>query len=212
MITRLTQRPRSASISRNDLALSTEASLISSKATPSGGSIKAHSRTDTPVGNMGITVPSKMPFVYWCAIPPRTKLTLQLDVDLNLDAKRDSLTDPLGFLDPYYGPGHQFGWYHPGPFVEGDKCIQNGKFGTVHRGRCVQVSPISRLVTAAPLTRQPGSGLFGLPFARDLSGVQLFRDDPVLGRGTPCIKNGRHGILRDAVCVVVSIADRRETR
>lgn len=184
--------------------------------------------------------------------------------------------NPEYWYEPYFGPEYNFGWFHEGPFSEGDRCWTGGKYGSIANSLCV-IADLDIEVKRDLLGGLGGLGgllgnkydhrtgdrcfkhntwgmwngndcdttldldiilhsrsLFGngdkcwyqghwgawkdnscdisvdvnaiVDFVkRDVPFAGMFRDDPWLGRGVPCTKDGRHGILRDTICIVVSV-------
>jgi hypothetical protein len=191
---------------------------------------------------------------------------VDLGLDLNLGdlglgglglAKR--WNSPDYWYEPYFGPEYNFGWFHEGPFSEGDRCWSKGRYGNIANSLCVlaEVNLKRDLLGLGGHDYRNGDRCFkhntwGLWTGNDcdttldldvilngrslfedgdkcwhegswgawkgnscdltaeiVAAVQiakreLFRDDPWLGRGVPCTKDGRRGILRDSICIVVS--------
>jgi hypothetical protein len=208
-------------------------------------------------------------------VPHRTSLIhaalTQADIDVGLGKRHSYYTGPDYWHEPYFYPDYPFGWFHDGPFSEGDRCWQEGRYGSVLGSLCILVSASSPPLTQAdldlglnvkraPLLGLDKLGLGELPLddsdllsrglfrdgdkcwhdgrwvawrgigcdALDLDldlglgllehehahgykrgAGQLFRDDPWLGRGVPCTREGIQGILRDSICVVVSPSEGR---
>lgn len=54
-------------------------------------------------------------------------------------AKRFFADNPDYWHEPYFYPGYGFGWFHEGPFQNGDRCWQEGRYGSVTDSLCVLV-------------------------------------------------------------------------
>ena len=173
---------------------------------------------------------------------------------------------PDYWYEPYFGPEHDFGWFHEGPFSEGDRCWTKGRYGSIANSLCVLADidiEIKRDLVGGLLGGKHdyrdgdrcfkhnswglwrgrdcdttldldvilnGRSLFGdgdkcwhegrwgawkgnscdltatinAVFDLDIKKRELFRDDPWLGRGVPCTRDGRRGILRDSICIIVN--------
>lgn len=73
----------------------------------------------------------------------QTSLTAQAEINIGSGS-----AEPFnGWFDkPYYGYGHRFGWYHPGPYLNGDRCYEDGRDGFVQDTLCISVSHIASLL------------------------------------------------------------------
>lgn len=133
--------------------------------------------------------------------------TLCVVADLDLDLAVRHNFDGW-FTEPYYGYGHRFGWYHPGPFVEGDRCWQDGYGGIVENALCVIVDAELNL-----------GGLGGLGLGkRSWYGPDYWYEphfgpgydfgwfhDGAFADGDRCWKEGHYGSILNSLCVIADI-------
>jgi hypothetical protein len=58
-----------------------------------------------------------------------------------LNLGRRNVWGPDYWREPRFDPAYPFGWFHDGPFADGDRCWSDGWYGSITDSLCVIVSP-----------------------------------------------------------------------